>query len=81
MLKCIHGWALIRHTNDWQDRDYVLKWFGPNEGEAKSACRRFVKKGIDQGRRPDLVGGGLIRSLGGWSAVKALALRASFGNC
>jgi putative transposase len=31
-----------------------------------------VEKGIDQGRRPELVGGGLIRSLGGWSAVKAL---------
>ena len=31
-----------------------------------------VEKGIDQGRHPELVGGGLIRSLGGWSAVKAL---------
>ena len=51
----------------------MLKWFRSNEGEAKSACRRFVKKGIDQGRSPDLVGGGLpIRSQGGWSAVKAL---------
>ncbi len=50
----------------------MLKWFGPNEGEAKSAYRRFVKKGPDQGRRPDLVGGGLIRSKEGWSAVKAL---------
>ena len=27
---------------------------------------------MDQGRRPDLVGGGLLRSVGGWSAVKAL---------
>jgi len=27
---------------------------------------------VDQGRRPDLVGGGLIRSQGGWSAVKAM---------
>ncbi len=43
----------------------MLKWFGPNEGEAKSAYRRFVKKGIDQGRSPDLVGGGLMRSQGG----------------
>lgn len=34
--------------------------------------RHYVEKGIDQGRRPELVGGGLIRSLGGWSAVKAL---------
>jgi len=41
----------------------VLKWFGSNEGEAKSAYRRFVKKGIDQGRRPDLVGGGLIENI------------------
>jgi REP-associated tyrosine transposase len=57
----------------------VLKWFGPNEGEAKRAYRRFVKKGIDQRRRPDLVGGGLIRSQGGWSAVKALCT--AFGNC
>jgi hypothetical protein len=21
--------------NDWQDRDYVLKWFGAKEGKAK----------------------------------------------
>ncbi|MFY9706585.1 MAG: hypothetical protein WBV95_16795 [Desulfobacterales bacterium] len=31
----------------------------------------FVKKAIGEGRRPELVGGGLIRSLGGWSSVKA----------
>jgi hypothetical protein len=23
--------------NDWQDRDYVLKWFGKKEGEARNA--------------------------------------------
>jgi len=32
----------------------------------------YVEKGIEQGRRSELVGGGLIRSLCGWSAVKAL---------
>ena len=58
--------------NDWQDRDYVLKWFGKKEGEAKKAYGNYVKKAIDQGRRPELVGGGLVRSLGGWSAVKAM---------
>jgi len=26
--------------------------------------------GVSQGRKPDLVGGGLIRSLGGWKEVK-----------
>ncbi len=57
---------------DWQHRDYVLRWFGKKEGAAQKAYRNYVEKGIDHGRRPELVGGGLIRSLGGWSAVKAL---------
>lgn len=56
----------------WQDRDYVLSWFGEKEGQAKKGYRQYVKAGIDQGRRPDLVGGGLIRSLGGWSEVLSL---------
>lgn len=43
----------------------MLKWFGSKEGEAKRVYRQFVKKGINRGRRPDLVGGGLIRSQGG----------------
>jgi putative transposase len=29
-------------------------------------------EGVAQGRRPDLVGGGLVRSYGGWSAVLSL---------
>ncbi len=29
-----------------------------------------MKDGIEQGRRPELVGGGLIRGLGGWAEVK-----------
>lgn len=32
----------------------------------------FVREGVVQGRRPELVGGGLIRSLGGWSQVLSL---------
>jgi REP element-mobilizing transposase RayT len=69
---CGHSVLMGRVKNDWQNRDYVLKWFGEKEGDAKRAYRQFVKMGIDQGRRPDLVGGGLIRSQGGWSAVKTL---------
>ena len=67
-----HGVLMGRVNNEWQDRDYVLKWFGKKEAAAKKAYRNYVQKGIDQGRKPELVGGGLIRSLGGWSAVKAL---------
>ena len=50
----------------WRDRDYVLSWFGEREGKAKAAYRQYVQKGIARGRRPELVGGGLIRYLGGW---------------
>jgi hypothetical protein len=49
-----------------------LKWFGKKEGEARNAYRTYVKKVVSEGRRPELVGGGLIRSQGGWSAVKAM---------
>jgi putative transposase len=38
-------------------------------------CGKYVKEGIDTGRRPELVGGGLVRSLGGWSEVLALRTR------
>ena len=69
-----HGVLMGKVKNDWQNRDYVLKWFGKKQGEAKSAYRNYVKKGIYQGRRPELVGGGLIRSLGGWSAVPRLCV-------
>jgi hypothetical protein len=56
----------------WQDREYVLSWFGKKEGEAKRAYRKYMEEGMDQGRRPELVGGGVVRSYGGWSAVLSL---------
>jgi hypothetical protein len=49
-----------------------LSWFGRREREATKAYRRYIEEGIEDGRRPDLVGGGLIRSLGGWSQVVSL---------
>lgn len=57
--------------NGWQDRDYVLKWFGRPEASAKAAYRTYVEEGVGQGHRPELVGGGLIGSAGTWSEVKA----------
>jgi len=43
----------------------VLKHFGKNLKVARQNYHRFVEKGIKQGRREDLQGGGLIRSSGG----------------
>ncbi len=56
----------------WQNTEYVLKQFGSSISIARKKLREFMEKGIAQGRRDDLVGGGLIRSAGGWAAVKAL---------
>ena len=56
---------------EWQDTDYVLKLFGKRVGAARKHYHEFVEKGIKAGRRPDLIGGGLVRTAGGWAALKA----------
>ena len=56
----------------WQETDYVLGMFAEKRSTAMRRYRQFVEEGIEQGKRPDLIGGGLLRSQGGWSGVKAL---------
>jgi hypothetical protein len=68
-----HRVLMGKEKNDWQERDYVLHQFHNKEGKAIRAYRKFMEDGKDQGRRPELVGGGLIRSLGGWSQVLPLS--------
>ena len=67
-----HRVLLGREKSDWQERGYVLGQFHRKEREAIRAYRRFMEEGKDLGRRPELVGGGLVRSLGGWSEVLSL---------
>jgi REP element-mobilizing transposase RayT len=69
---CGHSVILGKLKNDWQDKEYVLKWFGKRIGDARRAYRKFVENGVEQGHRSDLIGGGLIRSQGGWVAVKEM---------
>jgi hypothetical protein len=61
-----------RQKNDWQDTETVLRLFGKKESAARRQYRHFVEKGIALGKRDDLIGGGLIRSHGGWANVKAM---------
>jgi len=68
---CGHGVIMGKHENEWQDIDYVLALFGRKAGQARRAYHVFVTKGISMGRRSDLTGGGLIRSIGGWSVLKS----------
>ena len=61
---------------EWQDVDAVLRYFGKGR-EAVRRYEEFVREGVSRGRRPELVGGGLIRSFGGWSQVVSLRRRGS----
>ncbi|MFA5027829.1 MAG: transposase, partial [Candidatus Methylomirabilota bacterium] len=70
-----HATLLGHRTVPWQERRAVLAWFGRPEARAVRAYRAYVAAGIPLGRRPDLVGGGLVRSLGGWAAVRAMRPR------
>jgi len=72
---CGHSVISGKVQRPWQDRQYVLSWFGLRERDALIEYRRFVQDGMAQGRRQELVGGGLIRTLGGWAEVKALRSR------
>ena len=56
----------------WQNIDYVYGLFSEQKRMARKRYRTFVEKGVSQGRRTDLTGGGLLRSSGGWTALKAL---------
>ena len=67
-----HRAVLGSVRRDWQQVDYVLGFFGKTKPAARRAYRHFVKKGVSQGRRHELTGGGLVRSLGGWTAFRAL---------
>jgi len=61
----------------WQDRDYVLRYFGQRERESRRGYISFVSKGVEEGSRADLVGGGLLRSVGGWKGLKELGISPS----
>ena len=67
-----HGVIIGKHEQPWQNSETVLLHFGKRVASARQKYREFVAGGIDEGRRDDLTGGGLIRSAGGWSAIKEL---------
>ena len=65
-----HSAVVGRVKRDWQQVNYMLGFFGKKKSDARKAYRHFVEQGVKQGHRPELVGGGLIRSVGGWAALR-----------
>ncbi len=67
-----HSVLMGKMKREWQDTDYILRFYNSKCLTARRRYREYVEKGIGDGRRPELVGGGLVRSAGGWSVVKAM---------
>lgn len=67
-----HSALMGKVQRDWQNTDYVLACFGNTRSESQNAYRTFVEEGLPARRRPELVGGGLLRSAGGWDQIQKL---------
>jgi REP element-mobilizing transposase RayT len=67
-----HAALMGRKPREWQDTATILDRFGKRRGVAMRRYEAFVRDGVSRGRQPELVGGGLIRSAGGWSQVLSL---------
>ena len=70
-----HRMIVRREEVPWMGVGEVLERFGRDRKTRMRRYKEFIRDGWDQGRRPELVGGGLIKSLGGWEAVKGTRRR------
>jgi putative transposase len=66
---CGHRTLIGKTKHPWMGVDHVLSEFGTTKRKAIHEYQRFMQEGLNQGRLPELTGGGLIRSKGGWSQV------------
>jgi len=69
-----HSALMGYQKRGFQDTEYVLSYCGKGAGRRRKYLK-FLEEGTRIGRRPELVGGGLIRSAEGWSGVLALRRR------
>jgi putative transposase len=67
---CGHSAVLGKESRPWQDVRYVLQTFGKTMAGGRRAYLTYMAEGTGQGRREELVGGGLVRSVGGWEEVR-----------
>ncbi len=65
--------AIIEKENfPWMDIATVWAHFGDAKRKAIEGYRQFMLEGSNQGHAPQFSGGGLVRSLGGWSNVLSM---------
>ncbi len=69
---CGHSAIMGKKKNDWQDTADALHLFADGKTTARRRYKAYLAQGIEMGKRPDLIGGGLVRSTGGWAVIKSL---------
>ena len=69
---CSHAVMMNKVHYPWLDREYVLQYFGDREGEARKAYVAYLEEETGINREKELLGGGLLRSHGGWSNVLSM---------
>lgn len=69
---CGHSVLMGNIFAPWQDTAAILSLFSTKTSTAREQYHRYVRKGMSQGRRPELTGGGLLRSAGGWGVLKTM---------
>ena len=87
-LKALSGFVYSGHSrimrlkkSDWQDVEKVIGMFGKRRYWALKRYEEFIGKGVDEGRKPELTGGGLIRSVGGRHELRELRkMKIHFGS-
>jgi hypothetical protein len=67
-----HSAQMGKVKREFQVTDYILQRFGEKVVAVRRAYRAYIQRGIAQGYRTELAGGGFIRSAGGWSVVKTI---------
>ena len=70
-----HSVIMGKQERKWQDVGKVLAYFGSRKRKALAGYEEYVGEGIKAGKRADLTGGGLVRSLGGWAEVMSVRRR------
>jgi REP element-mobilizing transposase RayT len=66
---CGHGVVIGKRKAAWQDVDGLLGHFAEHRSGALREYLRYLLAGIGEKENVDLLGGGLIRSAGGFSAL------------
>ncbi len=67
-----HSVVMGKTECQWMDTEYVLGQFGSKQRAARKAYISFIEEGLSINSGSELTGGGLIRSLGGWSQVLSM---------